>query len=55
MIQKCEICKENGKILIKNARKSKFQKTLPVKIRLPWKRQIAWTKICLTKLLPVKF
>ena len=27
MIQKCENCKENGKILIKNARKSKFRKT----------------------------
>ena len=27
MIQKCENCKENGKTLIKNARKSKFGKT----------------------------
>ena len=26
MIQKCENCKENGNILIKNAGKSKFQK-----------------------------
>ena len=28
---------------------------MPVKIRLPWKRQIAWTKSCHTKLLPDKF
>ena len=27
---------------------------MPVKIRLPWKRQIAWTKMCHTKLLPDK-
>ena len=27
MIRQCENCKENGKIQIKNARKSKFRKT----------------------------
>ena len=26
MMQKCENCKENGKILIKNTRKSNFEK-----------------------------
>ena len=43
MIEICENCKENGKILINNERKSKFRKNMPVKIRLPWKRKIAYT------------
>ena len=28
---------------------------MPVKIWLPWKRQIAWAKTCHTKLLPDNF
>ena len=56
MIQKCEIAKKTyRKIHIKNVRISKISKHMPVKIRLPWKRQIAWTKTCHTKFLPDEF
>ena len=53
---KCEIYKENIKILIKNARKYKIGKAclLAGKIQLPWKCQIAWTKKCFMKSLPDK-
>ena len=36
-------------------KKIKISKNLPVKIWLSWKHQIAWTKICHTKVLPDKF
>ena len=36
-------------------KKVKISKNMPVKIQLRWKRQIAWTKTCYTKLLSDKF
>ena len=55
MILKYENYKENGKILIKKCRKIKITKNMPVKIRLPWKRQVVWAKACQIKMSPDKF
>ena len=55
MLYKCENDQKRWEILIKKCKEIKISRNMSVKIRLPWKRQIAWTKICHAKLLPDEF
>ena len=52
MMQKCENCKENWEILIKNAMKSKLRKICLSKYGCHGNQ---WTNIFHTKLFPDKF
>ena len=53
MVQNVKIARKTENFGLKS-KNIKISKNMPVKIRLPWKRQIAFTKICHTKLLADK-